>query len=147
MTYSYKLYTDMNALTIRPRLFHWATNIEKYIFCCMSTLLFNATIVVMPYDRKSAGFLCTFFATNTNDFPWPFLITIPYILGLQCVFFRAICQMCAVVAFLYFLDYNSIYSGMPNVFYWGCNARFSERCAKHVFLGLQCAFFLSDIPY
>ena len=58
---------------------------------------------------------------------WPFIYI--EILGLQCLFFRAICQMCAVVAFLYFFDYNSIYSGMPNVFYLGCNARFSERCA------------------
>ena len=142
MTYSYKLYTDTNTLTIRPRIFHWATNIEKYIFCCMSTLLFNTTLVVMSYDRLSAGFLCTFFAANTNYFPWPFLITIPYILGLQCVFFRAICHMWAVVVtFLYFLDYNSIYSGMSNVFFWGCNACFSEHYDKHVFLGLQCMFF------
>ena len=76
-------------------------------------------------------------------FYYTFLITIPYILGYQTCFSGIAMHVFSewYTIWIQFPIHNSIYSGMPNVFYWGCNARFSERCAKHVFLGLQCAFF------
>ena len=66
-----------SALSITPRVFHWDTDVEKYTFWCIQ--LCFSTIVM----RVFLGLQFHIFLDAKRVF-----------LGLQCMFFWAICQTC-----------------------------------------------------
>ena len=77
-TYSYKLYCTPSALSITPRVFHWDTNIEKYMFSeCYATWVCGSNISILSWLQFHI------FWDAKRVF-----------LGVQCVFFWAICQTC-----------------------------------------------------
>ena len=78
-TYSYKLlYCTPSALSITPRIFHWDTNIERYMFSeWYATWVCGSSISILSWLQFHI------FWDDKRVF-----------LGLQCVFFWAICQTC-----------------------------------------------------
>ena len=125
----------MSALTIIPRVFHWdEIPTLKSKSLGAFNFVFRCHNCHAPRLLIVQAFLYTFFVTNTTDFPWHFLI------------------------------YNTMYSGMSNVFFLGLQyVFFRVVVAAHFYytflitipyiLGYQTCFsgiaisvFLSDMP-